>query len=572
MNRKSNWKPEFPETNDRKVSMSRDEVQTFTVSREVGLIISENIEKRSPACFWIDEQKAYLRMNWGSWYKVSNDSPETVSAICRRHTAKLIQAIGNRSVDCFIPVYHIDRLPAELFGGLSGADAGDETSAKKERPSSAQLLREAGMIERMGEVVCEYRKGDDEFVLLRGERRLLLVSFFTHRDTEWLADEVPFTDEPPMWFSVTTHLQSPLYAVGLAARYLMTECNIDAAPVVILDDEIDILNLREVLDVWRKTGVLVCYCRREEARIPAFDPNLCAEPGEIPDKRTVAAARKALEAYVPLQPKDWEELLHENGDDDDDDDDDDEPSPEVEARRRYCLGRYHSDDPCCDFRLVYDFHQLRLLPDEASENPPGKDVLAEIGKKIAKIGVYSGFGIENLDMPDDPDEARANAAVADQLFAWQGDRWDSRHDPSENDEQLKDWLVQIERFWRRGNPIALRTVDLTGDPIWSLVFETEPVALFFQYPEEEKWKEHSKGLFKEYVEEYLSASRAHPELTIFCVVILESTLPEILDQLNASSPEGMFFVSPGTLNETVMRIFMEKVFGGADNADDPENR
>ena len=567
MGKALNWKPEFPETNDRMVKMCNEELQTFAVSRELGIIITEDVQKKSPACFWIDEQNVYLRMNWGTWYKVSNDSPETVSAICRRHTAKLTRVNGNRSVDCFIPVYHIDRLPAELFDGVPVSDGnGEDTASEEEGTRNARMRLAAEMADRMGEVVGEYKKGEGEFVLVRGERCLMLVSFFVHRDAEWLADEESFNGEPPLWFSEASHLQSPLYTVGLAAEYLKNEFDIDAIPVAILDDGIDIINTEDALPEWRKTGVLVCYCRREDDVIPTFDPELCAARGEAPDDRTVATAKEALDDFVPMSPEDWEKLLREE------DDGDDSAPPDAETRRRYCLGKYHSDEPRGDFLLMYDFHQLLLLPDESSVFPPTREALEQIGRMISEAGVYSDFGLKDRELPDDPDEARVNAEAADRLFIRVSGRGKKSPYDDEHNANLRDWLVQIERFWRRGNPVALRDVGVTEAPLWSLVFETEPVALFFQYPDGRDWRGNMDRLLKDYVEEYTLAVQQHPELMVFCVVIVESCLPEELHRLNAITPPDMFFVAPEELNETVMKIFMERIFGEGEEADDPEER
>lgn len=568
MKKASNWKPEFPKSDDRKVNMCSNAVQTFSVSREVGVMITEDVEKQSPACFWVDEKNVFLRMNWGTWYKVSTDSPETVSAICRRHTAKLTQIVGNCSKDCFIPVFHLDRLPAEIFDGVPGDDGGGEEvpPSKEERTRRARERLVARMIDRMGEVVGKYRKGEGEFVLIRSEQGLLLVSFFADSVTEWLADEESFCGDPPQWFSETSHLQSPLHAVGQAAKYLKTEYGIDSIPVVILDDAIDIINREDMSGEWRKTGVLVCYCRREEDGIPAFDPGLLAGRGEEPDDPTVAAAQDALGDYEAMPSEDRESALREFMNED--------PAPPQDDRekRRYCLGKYHSDEPCGDFMLTYDFHRLRLLPDESSEFTPTGEALKEIARMISEAGVYSDFGLKDRDLPDDPDEARLNAEAADRLFIRMGGRGKKPPYDGEHNASLKDWLVQIERFWRCGNPIALRDVGLTETPLWSLVFETKPAALIFQYPDGRDWLENTDRLLEDYVEEYTLAAQQNPELTILCVVIVESCLPEELHRLNATTPPDMFFVAPEELNETVMKIFMERVFGDGEEADDPEKR
>ena len=320
MNRTFNWKPEFPERDDRAVTMCSDQLQTFSASREVGIVICEDVGKQSPACFWIDEQNVYLRMNWGTWYKVSNDSPETLSAICKRHTAKLVQVIGNRSVDGFIPVFHIDRLPPELFDGVPldrGSSPKDVKTSETERqvskpdePHDLNLrprLLLSRMIGRMGKVAGEYKTAAGEFFLIRSPKSLLLASFFLPEPTGWLADEMPLDDEPPLWFFKYGDTPSPLYEVSRAAKYLKTNFRIETIPVVILDDKVDIINIEHMREPWRETGVRVYYCECEKDGIPPFDLSLCPDLGEEIDDQTAAEAKKALDIYEWTLPDEVEE-------------------------------------------------------------------------------------------------------------------------------------------------------------------------------------------------------------------------------------------------------------------------
>ena len=89
------WEPEFEDWSEDKVSMSSCELSTSCMSRgEYGVMMQigagdENLPIDA-AIFWTDEMHLYLRYNWESWYKVSNDDPDNCSSICKRNSAKLL--------------------------------------------------------------------------------------------------------------------------------------------------------------------------------------------------------------------------------------------------------------------------------------------------------------------------------------------------------------------------------------------------------------------------------------------------------------------------------------------------
>ena len=126
------WEPEFADWSEDKVSMSSCELSTSCMSRgEYGVIMQigagdENLPIDA-AIFWTDEMHLYLRYNWESWYKVSNDDPDNCSSICKRNSAKLLLCTPTSIKHHAVKVYHIDRLPEELFGKEdSEASAGIE--------------------------------------------------------------------------------------------------------------------------------------------------------------------------------------------------------------------------------------------------------------------------------------------------------------------------------------------------------------------------------------------------------------------------------------------------------------
>ena len=115
------WEPEFDDWSEYKVSMSSCELATSCMSRgEYGVMMPIGIDEENipidAAIFWTDEMHLYLRYNWETWYKVSTDDPDNCSCICKRNSAKLLLYTATSIKHHAVKVYHIDRLPEELFG------------------------------------------------------------------------------------------------------------------------------------------------------------------------------------------------------------------------------------------------------------------------------------------------------------------------------------------------------------------------------------------------------------------------------------------------------------------------
>jgi len=130
------WEPEFDDWSENKVSMSSCELSTSSMSRnEYGVIMQMGLgDDNFPvdaAIFWTDEMHLYLRYDWGTWYKVSTDDPDNCSNICKRNSATLLLCTFSSIKHHAVKVYHIDKLPEELFGRQS-----DETPAA---PKAMQL-------------------------------------------------------------------------------------------------------------------------------------------------------------------------------------------------------------------------------------------------------------------------------------------------------------------------------------------------------------------------------------------------------------------------------------------------
>ena len=115
------WEPAFDDWSEEKVSMSSCELSTNSMSRnEYGVIMHMGMDDDSlpvdAAIFWTDEMHLYLRYDWATWYKVSNDDPDNCSNICKRNSATLLLCTTTSIKHHAVKVYHIDSLPEELFG------------------------------------------------------------------------------------------------------------------------------------------------------------------------------------------------------------------------------------------------------------------------------------------------------------------------------------------------------------------------------------------------------------------------------------------------------------------------
>ena len=126
------WEPEFKGWSEGRVFLSSCELSTQSSARnEYGVMMQvgtdDNPYPVDAAIFWIDEMHLYLRYDWGLWYKISNDDPDNCANICKRSSATLLLCTTSSIKHHAVKVYHIDRLPKELFGQEeSDASAGLE--------------------------------------------------------------------------------------------------------------------------------------------------------------------------------------------------------------------------------------------------------------------------------------------------------------------------------------------------------------------------------------------------------------------------------------------------------------
>ena len=227
------WEPEFEDWSEDKVSMSNCELATNSMSRgEYGVMMQiGNDEENFPvdaAIFWTDEMHLYLRYNWESWLKVSNDDPDNCSNICKRNSAKLLLCTPTSIKHHAVKVYHIDRLPEELFGKekSEASDSGKSTQLdfdllipatddeKDEEDGNCAELSDAAflasaIIFRDGNNIAhfEFDPFSADFYELNGH--LIAASYFD-KTGDWMADEDSEDGDMPMWFGSKGITTSPL--------------------------------------------------------------------------------------------------------------------------------------------------------------------------------------------------------------------------------------------------------------------------------------------------------------------------------------------------------------------------
>ena len=227
------WEPEFKDWSEDKVSMSSCELSTSCMARgEYGVMMqigtNEECLPIDAAIFWTDEMHLYLRYDWESWYKVSNDDPDNCSNICKRNSAKLLLCTATSIRHHPVKVYHIDRLPEELFGKeeCEVSNGGKATQLdfdlpipaaddkEDEEDGNAVELTDAAFLAstityRGGRTIAHFESEtfNADFYELNGH--FVAASYFDiHGD--WMADEDSEDGDLPMWFGTKGIATSPL--------------------------------------------------------------------------------------------------------------------------------------------------------------------------------------------------------------------------------------------------------------------------------------------------------------------------------------------------------------------------
>ena len=150
-----------------------------------------------------------------------------------------------------------------------------------------------------GELVFE---SSDGYVLAHDGHNLLLVSFFDGSGAIWLADETMIDGDPPLWFSESACVESPLYKLGLAAEHFNRLGYCKVLPLTIISDRIEIVNEEDMLEEWCRIGIRVCYCHRQDEYLSTFEDVLESMAGNgeefrVPSTEKMNELKKEIMRY-----------------------------------------------------------------------------------------------------------------------------------------------------------------------------------------------------------------------------------------------------------------------------------
>ena len=302
------WEPTFDNWTEGKVSLSSSELPTSSMSQnEYGVIMQMGMDDDpfpvDAAIFWTDEMHLYLRYDWGTWYKVSNDDPDNCSNICKRSTAKLLLCTMSSIKHHAVRVYHIDKLPEELFGRQTETDmpnpfpkdSDEEKEIEKQVDAfvaqtmpldlEIQAAVDAEVEKTGGRVWSRFRPGNNrlysfDFVQIGAKFYTIVYADFAG---EWLADEESFAGENPLWFSETAHRVSPVFQAVKCRTFFAQELpHIHIDSIVALPEKCIVMNDDDMQPCWRETcGTAVARTKRiDESSLGTLHEHFSAQPAE----------------------------------------------------------------------------------------------------------------------------------------------------------------------------------------------------------------------------------------------------------------------------------------------------
>ena len=125
------WAPKYPESRDAKIELKKEELSTYVSDRKPGVMISE-YPLDNPACFIINRELIYFRINWKLWTSVSCSNSDEVQLLAKSPACQIYYTVGNTTNTLSAPVYHIKQLPSELFAQAKKDELNIEKNAKRE--------------------------------------------------------------------------------------------------------------------------------------------------------------------------------------------------------------------------------------------------------------------------------------------------------------------------------------------------------------------------------------------------------------------------------------------------------
>ncbi len=278
------WEPEFEDCSEDKVAMMSCELATSSMSRnEYGVIMHVGTDEDQypvdAAIFWTDERHLYLRYDWGTWYRVSNDDPDNCVNICKRNSATLLLCTNSSIKYHAVKVYHIDGLPTELFGQqeseASSSSKGTQLDSDLPIPPSDDAEKSANgseqedaafladkIIEMGGRHITHYDREpyQSDFYELNGH--FIAASYFDHPG-DWMADEETEDGDTPVWFGAKGIATSPV-AVACKIRTALAPISATLLPfhsLVLIHPRCNIMNETNYFESWEDKGI--CLVRQQ---------------------------------------------------------------------------------------------------------------------------------------------------------------------------------------------------------------------------------------------------------------------------------------------------------------------
>ena len=161
-------KPRDPGSGEKRVRMQSLRLKADVLGK-VPTIFVEDEPVEDPACFWIDREHVYFRINWATWAAVTVGDSDRAAAHCGSKRCG-VAFTGKRSMGHFsAPVYHIAALPEELFD--EGSDC-----PERYRQCLLKLLQAVESLPRNVGVYEHVKFGNDSpTFVIKDDRRTLIL-------------------------------------------------------------------------------------------------------------------------------------------------------------------------------------------------------------------------------------------------------------------------------------------------------------------------------------------------------------------------------------------------------------
>ena len=281
---KNTWTPKFKDWDERPIVMIGGEIQPLSSGKNdigVSLLNPDEDYDGDGAIFCISKTEFYLRYTWQCWYHIQKDDPVALEKIYKRHSASLTIFKNNDCQTHSVPVYHIKKLPEDLF--LKGMEAfmvnitkSDEELVEADEeeydddesetdPESIYDWTKYFFKQFKGHHIPELSSEEYDFHTYLCHNALFLVVFFTGKG-DWAADEDPFgKDDWPCWYGPDSCRLSPVEKANRLDARFRADVTGDyiTRKVVVLADGCDLLNAT-IQDKWEEANVDVIRIRPNE--------------------------------------------------------------------------------------------------------------------------------------------------------------------------------------------------------------------------------------------------------------------------------------------------------------------